>query len=66
MKAVVEDKKGEYVVDSKLRCYPIDEINSAFSIALMCLETEPSNGPTMAKVVKMLEQIKSEEVVTDS
>ncbi|GLT33957.1 hypothetical protein SLA2020_085080 [Shorea laevis] len=66
VKAVVEDKKEEYVLDSKLGCYPIDEINSAFSIALMCLETKPPDRPTMAKVVKMLEQIKSEKVVSHS
>lgn len=60
VKAVVEHNKEEYVIDSNLRFSSIDEINSVFGIALMCLETEPSNRPTMTEVVKLLEQIKTE------
>ncbi|GKV04200.1 hypothetical protein SLEP1_g16394 [Rubroshorea leprosula] len=66
VKAVIEDKKEEHVADSNMRCCPIDEINNVFSIALMCLETEPANRPTMAEVVKMLEQTRSKKVVIDS
>ncbi|GLU17756.1 hypothetical protein SLE2022_341120 [Rubroshorea leprosula] len=66
VKAVIEDKKEEYVADSNMRCCPIDEIKNVFSIALMCLETEPANRPTMAEVVKMLEQTRSKKVVIDS
>lgn len=40
----------------------MDEVNKTFNIALMCLETDPSKRPTMAEVVKMLEQIKSEKL----
>lgn len=60
VKSVVEDKREEYVLDSSLNCGPRDEINNAFRIAFMCLEPDPSVRPTMAEVVKMLEQVKSE------
>ncbi|KAL4324091.1 hypothetical protein GQ457_11G013930 [Hibiscus cannabinus] len=59
VKGVVEERKEEYAVDSSLGCScPMDEINKTFNVALMCLETDPSKRPTMAEVVKMLEQIK--------
>ncbi|GMY33468.1 receptor-like serine/threonine-protein kinase At1g78530 [Fagus crenata] len=64
VKAVVHEKKEVYVLDSRLENCPKDEINNVFSIALMCLEPEPSKRPTMAEVVKMLEKIKSDKVVT--
>ncbi|KAL7103792.1 hypothetical protein ACP275_08G201000 [Erythranthe tilingii] len=60
VKSVVEEKREEYVLDISLNDSPIDEINRVFSIALMCLEPEPSKRPTMAEVVKMLEQIRPE------
>ncbi|XP_031406704.1 receptor-like serine/threonine-protein kinase At1g78530 isoform X2 [Punica granatum] len=63
VKSVVEDKREEYVLDSSLECCPVDEINNMFGIALMCLEPEPSRRPTMAEVVKMLEQKKPEKFV---
>ncbi|XP_068339439.1 receptor-like serine/threonine-protein kinase At1g78530 [Pyrus communis] len=59
VKAVVQDRREEYVLDSNLGCCSIDEINTVFSIALICLEPEPSKRPTMDEVVKMLEQIKN-------
>jgi len=62
VKAVVQDKREEHVVDSSLENCPEDEINNVFNIALMCLELEPSRRPTMAEVVKMLEKIKSDTV----
>ncbi|KAJ6966221.1 hypothetical protein NC652_003947 [Populus alba x Populus x berolinensis] len=65
VKAVVEHKRGEYVLDSSLKCSPADEINKVFRIAFRCLEPEPSERPTMADVVKMLEQAKSERVVEE-
>lgn len=55
VKGVVEERKEEYVLDSSLGCCPVDEINNTFSIAMMCLETDPTKRPTMAEVVKMLE-----------
>lgn len=66
VKAVVQEKKEEYVLDSSLECFPLEEINYVFSIALMCLESEPSKRPTMAEVVKKLEQIKPNHLVLDS
>ncbi|OMO92611.1 hypothetical protein COLO4_17449 [Corchorus olitorius] len=65
VKGVVEEKREEYVLDSSLVSCPVDEINNTFNVALMCLETDPSMRPTMAEVVKMLEQIKSEKAVND-
>ncbi|KAF9666647.1 hypothetical protein SADUNF_Sadunf16G0250600 [Salix dunnii] len=65
VKAVVEQKREEYVLDSSLKCSPADEINKVFRIAFMCLEPEPSKRPAMADIVKMLEQAKSERVVEE-
>ncbi|CAK9134180.1 unnamed protein product [Ilex paraguariensis] len=62
VKAVVQDKRGAYVLDNSLESFPVDEINHVFGIALMCLEPEPSKRPTMAEVLKMLEQIKPDEL----
>ncbi|KAL0406695.1 UNVERIFIED_CONTAM: Receptor-like serine/threonine-protein kinase [Sesamum latifolium] len=64
VKSVVQDKREGYVVDSSLVDFPMDEINRVFSIALMCLELEPSERPTMTEVVKMLEQIRSEQFIS--
>ncbi|CAA0816359.1 Receptor-like serine/threonine-protein kinase [Striga hermonthica] len=61
VKSVVQEKREEYVLDCSLTDFPVDEVNRAFSIAMMCLESEPSRRPTMAEVVKMLEQIRPEE-----
>ncbi|XP_048321958.2 receptor-like serine/threonine-protein kinase At1g78530 [Ziziphus jujuba] len=60
VKTVVEQKREDHVLDSNLECCTVDEneINSVFNIALICLEPEPSKRPSMAEVVKMLEQIK--------
>ncbi|KAB5521323.1 hypothetical protein DKX38_025642 [Salix brachista] len=65
VKAVVEQKREEYVLDSSLKCSPADEINKVFRIAFMCLEPEPSKRPAMADIVKMLEQAKSERAVEE-
>ncbi|KAJ6753922.1 hypothetical protein OIU79_026705 [Salix purpurea] len=65
VKAVVEQKREEYVLDSSLKCSPADEINEVFRIAFMCLEPEPSKRPAMADIVKMLEQAKSERAVEE-
>lgn len=66
VKAVIQDKREEHVLDSSLECSPVSEINHVFNIALMCLEPEPSKRPTMADVLKMLEQTKSDMQVVDS
>ncbi|XP_019056155.1 PREDICTED: receptor-like serine/threonine-protein kinase At1g78530 isoform X2 [Nelumbo nucifera] len=65
VKAVIYEKKEEHVIDSNLVCYPMDEVNIVFRIALMCLESDPSKRPTMNEVVKMLEQIKSDKLLLD-
>ncbi|XP_043702136.1 receptor-like serine/threonine-protein kinase At1g78530 isoform X2 [Telopea speciosissima] len=66
VKAVVDDKREEHVIDHTLGCCPLEEVNNVFSIALMCLESNPSKRPTMIDVLKMLEQIKSNKIVLDS
>ncbi|XP_071734204.1 receptor-like serine/threonine-protein kinase At1g78530 [Rutidosis leptorrhynchoides] len=63
VKAVVQEKKEEYFLDNRLKCYSIDEINHVFIIALMCLESEPSKRPNMSEVVKMLEKIRADQNV---
>lgn len=65
VKAVVQEKREEDVLDSSLELCPIKEVNSVFSIALMCLETEPLKRPTMADIVKMLEKAKSDGKASD-
>lgn len=65
VKTVVEEKREECVLDSSLECCPMDEINNVFSIALMCLEPEPSNRPTMAEVLKMLEHNKIDKLISN-
>lgn len=66
VKAVVQQNREELVLDSSLDCCPTNEINHVFNIAMMCLEPEPSNRPTMAEIVKSLEQITSEKFATDT
>ncbi|XP_024966685.1 receptor-like serine/threonine-protein kinase At1g78530 [Cynara cardunculus var. scolymus] len=63
VKTVVQDKKEDYVLDNRLEDYPKDEIDQVFSIALMCLETEPSKRPSMSEVLKMLEKIKQDHLL---
>ncbi|XP_073284065.1 receptor-like serine/threonine-protein kinase At1g78530 [Primulina huaijiensis] len=60
VKTVVQEKREERVIDSILEGCPADEINHVFGIALMCLEPEPTQRPTMAEVVKILVQIRPE------
>ncbi|CAA0808731.1 Receptor-like serine/threonine-protein kinase [Striga hermonthica] len=59
VKSVVQEKREEYVLDCSLMDCPAHEVNHAFSIAMMCLESEPSTRPTMAEILKMLEKIRS-------
>ncbi|KAK9937823.1 hypothetical protein M0R45_014591 [Rubus argutus] len=66
VKAVVQDKRVEYVLDNNLGSVQWMRINIIFSRVVMCLEPEPSHWPTMAEVVKMLEQIRSDKVVKDT
>ncbi|XP_021773932.1 receptor-like serine/threonine-protein kinase At1g78530 [Chenopodium quinoa] len=65
VKAVVQEKREEQVLDSSLESCSIQEVNSVFSIALMCLESEPFKRPNMAEVVKMLEKAKPDRKVSD-
>ncbi|KAI4333434.1 hypothetical protein L6164_018251 [Bauhinia variegata] len=66
VKAVVQDKKEELVLDDSLGSCPMEEVNNVFNIAMMCLESEPLKRPTMDEVVKLLEQAKSDKLVTAS
>lgn len=65
VKAVVEEKREGNVIDRRLEDYHVEEINQVFSIAMMCLEPEPSKRPTTSEIVKMLEQVKSYQFVPD-
>ncbi|MED6208253.1 hypothetical protein PIB30_043374 [Stylosanthes scabra] len=64
VKAVVQEKKEELVLDSSLGSCPMQEVNKVFSIAMMCLEPDPLNRPNMAEVVNLLEQAVSGKHVT--
>ncbi|MED6118141.1 hypothetical protein PIB30_000123 [Stylosanthes scabra] len=65
VKAVVQEKKEEVVLDSSLgSSCPMQEVNKVFSIAMMCLEPDPLNRPNMAEVVNLLEQAVSGKHVT--
>ncbi|PIA41459.1 hypothetical protein AQUCO_02200108v1 [Aquilegia coerulea] len=65
VKTVVDKETEEHAIDSSLECYPVNEVKNVFIIALMCLESDPSKRPTVAEVVKMLEQIKFDKYVLD-
>ncbi|KAG9447563.1 hypothetical protein H6P81_013691 [Aristolochia fimbriata] len=65
VKTVVEYKREELAVDSSLAHFPVNEVKEVFGIAMRCLETDPSLRPTMAEVLKMLEQIRSDKPVSD-
>ncbi|KAJ8616737.1 hypothetical protein MRB53_036109 [Persea americana] len=66
VKAVVNDKREEHAIDSTLGSCPVDEVKNVFGVAMNCLESEPSKRPTMAEVLKMLEQIKLTIEISDS
>ncbi|CAA7036978.1 unnamed protein product [Microthlaspi erraticum] len=53
----VRDQREEVVIDIRLRGSPVQEMNDVFGIAMMCLEPEPADRPTMTEVVKLLEYI---------
>lgn len=62
VKGVVEEKREEHAIDTSIRCFQVDEVKKVFAVAEKCLEPDPSNRPTMAGVVKMLEEIKPQEL----
>ncbi|KAI9083175.1 hypothetical protein K1719_034908 [Acacia pycnantha] len=66
VKAVVQEKKGELVLDDRLGTCPMQEVNNVFNIAMMCLESDPSKRPTMEEVVNLLEQTKPDKLATAS
>lgn len=67
VKAVVQERKEELVLDSSLgSCCPMHEVNKVFNIAMMCLEPDPLNRPTMAEVVSLLEKTQTDRLVTAS
>uniref|UniRef100_A0A0D9UZ16 Protein kinase domain-containing protein n=1 Tax=Leersia perrieri TaxID=77586 RepID=A0A0D9UZ16_9ORYZ len=56
VKETMEEKREEHAIDSALTEFPAEEVKFVFKVAEKCLESEPCNRPTMAEVVKMLEQ----------
>ncbi|KAJ1254044.1 hypothetical protein BS78_03G001000 [Paspalum vaginatum] len=58
VKETMEDKREEHAIDAALRhsCLPPHEVRLLFTVADRCLDSDPGNRPTMAQVVKMLEQ----------
>ncbi|KAG1330509.1 Receptor-like serine/threonine-protein kinase [Cocos nucifera] len=57
VKEVVEEGREEHAIDGSLVCFPIEKVRKVFAIADKCLESDPLKRPTMAAVLKMLEQI---------
>ncbi|KAK4285818.1 hypothetical protein QN277_002465 [Acacia crassicarpa] len=56
VKAVVQERKGELVLDNTLGSCPMKEVDNVFNVAMMCLEPDPLKRPTMAEVVTLLEE----------
>ena len=56
VKETMEEKREEHAVDEALPCFPAEEVKFVFTVADKCLDSDPCNRPTMAQVVKMLEQ----------
>ena len=61
VKETMEEKREEHAVDEALlrQCgglLPADEVKLVFAVADKCLDSDPGQRPTMAQVVKMLEQ----------
>ncbi|XP_045801106.1 receptor-like serine/threonine-protein kinase At1g78530 [Trifolium pratense] len=66
VKSVVQEKKEELVLDSSLGSCPMHEVNKVFNIAMMCLEPDPLNRPTMAEVVNLLYKTQTDRLATES
>lgn len=66
VKAVVQEKKEELVLDTSLGSCPMQEVNNVLNIAMICLESDPVKRPTMAEVVILLEKTESDKHVTAS
>ncbi|KAK7401726.1 hypothetical protein VNO78_13429 [Psophocarpus tetragonolobus] len=66
VKAVVRNNKEELVLDKSLGSCSMQEVYKVFNIAMMCLEPDPLNRPTMAEVVNLLEQREPDNLVIAS
>jgi serine/threonine protein kinase len=60
VRETMEEKREEHAMDEALlklhHQLPTEEVRLVFSVADKCLDSDPANRPTMAQVVKMLEQ----------
>ncbi|TVU23169.1 hypothetical protein EJB05_30203, partial [Eragrostis curvula] len=56
VKETMEDKREHHAVDEALSSFPADQVRFVFAVADKCLDSDPANRPTMAQVVKMLDQ----------
>lgn len=66
VKAVVQENKGELVLDNTLGSCPMKEVDNVLNVAMMCLEPNPLKRPTMAEVVTFLEQTNPHKLVKAS
>lgn len=58
VRALLEEGRPLTCVDSCLQAYPDDEVLPVIKLGLICTSHVPSNRPTMAEVVQILELIK--------
>ena len=60
VRETMEEKREEHAIDEALlklhHQLPTEEVRLVFSVADKCLDSDPASRPTMAQVVKMLEQ----------
>eukprot|EP01018_Ginkgo_biloba_P004447 Gb_36314 [translate_table: standard] len=59
VRSLLDEGKALTCVDSTLSEYPEDEVTPVIKLGLICTSQVPSNRPSMAEVIQILELIKS-------